>query len=87
MEAYKARTDAFGWHSIVIDGHNLDEINAAYNEATTITDKPVAILAKTDKGHGVSFLSGQPGWHGKALKPDEEVKALAAGKFSLEATK
>jgi transketolase len=76
MEAYKARAEAFGWHAIVIDGHDLTAINDAYNEAK-VTKKPVAILAKTDKGHGVSFLSGAPGWHGKALKPDEEVKALA----------
>jgi transketolase len=77
MEAYRARCEAFGWHAIVIDGHDLDAINAAYEEAKGVTGKPVAILAKTDKGHGVSFLSGAPGWHGKALKPDEEVKALA----------
>jgi transketolase len=85
MNAYKARFDAFGWHSIVIDGHDCAQINAAYAEAMKAT-RPVAILAKTDKGHGVSFTSGQPGWHGKAMKPEEAEKALAelgAKKFDM----
>jgi transketolase len=77
MTSYKARYEAFGWHTIVIDGHDLDAVDAAYKEAVAVTDKPVAILAKTDKGHGVSFLSGVAGWHGKALKPDEAEKAYA----------
>lgn len=76
MGAYKARFEAFGWQAIVIDGHDLNQIDAAYTEAKKAT-RPVAILAKTDKGHGVSFLSGAPGWHGKALKPEEAEKAYA----------
>jgi transketolase len=75
MEAYSRRFEAFGWHAIVINGHDFDQIHAAYNEARE-AKRPVAILAKTDKGHGVSFLSGQPGWHGKALKPDEAERAM-----------
>ena len=76
MAAYKARFEAFGWHAIVVDGHDVVAIDAAYAEAMT-ADKPVAILAKTDKGHGVSFTSGVAGWHGKAMKPEEAEKALA----------
>ena len=76
MDAYKARFEAFGWHAIVVDGHDVEAIARAYAEAMTAT-KPVGILAKTDKGHGVSFMSGQPGWHGKALKPEEAEKAIA----------
>lgn len=76
MAAYKARFEAFGWHAIVVDGHDLTALDAAFVEAMT-SDKPVGILAETDKGHGVSFTSGIPGWHGKAMKPEEAEKALA----------
>lgn len=76
LDAYRARVEAFGWHAIVLDGHDVAAIDTAYSEAKAVTGKPVAILAKTDKGHGVSFLSGAPNWHGKALKPEEAQKAL-----------
>lgn len=76
MDAYKARFEAFGWHAIVVDGHDVEAIAAAYEEAMTST-KPVGILARTEKGYGVSFTSGMPGWHGKAMKPEEQEKALA----------
>lgn len=76
VEKYKARAEAFGLHAIVIDGHDCEAIDRAYTEAKA-SNKPVCIVAKTDKGHGVSFLSGVPGWHGKALSKDEAEKALA----------
>ncbi len=76
MEAYKARFEAFGWHGIIVDGHDVAAVDAAFAEAMTAT-KPVGILAKTDKGHGVSFTSGQPGWHGKAMNKEQETQALA----------
>ena len=75
-EKYAARAEAFGWKAIVIDGHDLTAIDAAYTEAAA-SDKPVLIVAKTEKGHGVSFLANHDGWHGKALKPDEAEKAYA----------
>src|SRR5262249_20213601 len=68
---------AFGWHTIVIDGQDVNAINAAYQEALGVTGKPTCIVAKTEKGAGVSFLANKEGWHGKALKPDEAEKALA----------
>ncbi|MBC8103397.1 MAG: transketolase [Cytophagales bacterium] len=74
-EFYAARAQAFGWHTIVIDGHDVRAIHDAYTEARA-ADKPVLIVAKTEKGHGVSFTADQPGWHGKAMKPDEQEKAL-----------
>jgi transketolase len=77
MDAYAARATAFGWKALVVDGHDVSAIDAAYAEAVSHTGSPVCILAKTFKGHGVSFLDGTPGWHGKALKPDEAEKALA----------
>ena len=75
-EKYAARAEAFGWKAIVIDGHDFSAIDAAYAEAAA-SDKPVFIVAKTEKGHGVSFTANKEGWHGKAMKPDEEEKALA----------
>lgn len=66
--------EAFGWHTIVIDGHDFYQIEAALNEAEK-TDKPVAIIAKTVKGKGVSFMENQVSWHGSA--PNDELAAKA----------
>lgn len=74
--AYAARGKAFGWHPIEIDGHNLEEIDRAYQEALTQTDKPTLIVAKTVKGSGVSFLANKEGWHGKALNEDQAKQAI-----------
>ena len=73
-ERYAARAEAFGWHSIIIDGHDCEAIDAAYQEAKD-AGRPVLIVAKTEKGHGVSFTANVEGWHGKAMKPDEAEKA------------
>ncbi len=73
---YAARFKAFGCHVIEIDGHDLAAIDAAYTEALAQTDKPVAIVAKTEKGHGVSFLANKEGWHGKALSEEQAADAL-----------
>jgi transketolase len=62
--------EAFGFEVIVIDGHDFDQIEAAVEKAKTITGKPVAIIAKTVKGKGVSFMEGKASWHGSA--PNEE---------------
>ena len=61
---------AFGFNVIVIDGHNFEEIFAAFDAARACEGKPTAIIAKTHKGQGVSFMADQAGWHGKA--PNEE---------------
>ena len=74
--AYAARARAFGWHAIEIDGHSVSAVDAAYQQAIA-QDKPTCIIAKTEKGHGVSFLANKDNWHGKALNKDEEAKALA----------
>ena len=68
---------AFGFHVICIDGNNMEQIKNAFNEAKTIKDKPVAIIAKTVKGKGVSFMENQVGWHGKAPNDEEFEKAMA----------
>ena len=67
--------EAFGWHVITIDGHSFEEIENALKEAETV-DKPVAIIAKTVKGKGVSFMENVVGWHGKAPNKEEYIKAM-----------
>lgn len=64
---------AFGWNVFVIDGHSFEEIFDAFDKARTYKGKPTAIIAKTHKGRGVSFMEDNPGWHGKAPS-DEEAK-------------
>src|ERR1700730_18256274 len=75
-EAYAARARAFGWNAIVIDGHNYDEINKAFAQTAQANGAPTAIVAKTVKGKGVSFLENAEGWHGKALNKQQEEQAL-----------
>lgn len=65
----------FGFHVINIDGHDYKQIINAFEEAKKVKDKPTAIIAKTIKGKGVSFMENQAGWHGKA--PNEEQLAQA----------
>ena len=65
--------EAFNFHVINIDGHDFDAIDAAFKEAREIKGQPTAIIAKTVKGKGVSFMENQVGWHGKAPN-DEEYK-------------
>lgn len=60
---------SFGWHVIMIDGHDYEQIVKAFEEAEQVKGKPAMIIAKTTKGKGVSFMEDQPGWHGKA--PDD----------------
>ena len=74
-DLFAQRAQAFGWHSIEIDGHDVTSIDAAYTEASA-ADKPTLIIARTEKGHGVSFLANQEGWHGKAVPADKEGAAI-----------
>ena len=78
LEAYASRWRAFGWHAIAVDGHDLDAILAALNEARATKGRPTMIVAGTLKGKGVSLVEDKPGWHGKPLKKGQEAdKALA----------
>jgi transketolase len=76
LDAYAARARSFGWHAIEVDGHDVGAIDTAYAEAEG-ADRPALVIAKTEKGHGVSFLANREGWHGKALSPEEAETAIA----------
>jgi transketolase len=75
LSSYSDRLRAFGWHAIEIDGHDVEQIDAAYREAQTTTGKPTAVVAKTLKGKGYSKVEDQNGWHGKAVA-EEAVEEL-----------
>jgi transketolase len=76
LSVYKNRIAAFGWETIVIDGHHMPQIRTAFEQAVRSVDRPVMIIARTLKGKGVSFIEDKNGWHGKALKKDELARAL-----------
>lgn len=67
---------AFGWYVITMDGHDFDDIDRAFTEAEKITDKPVAIIQKSVKGKGVSFMENQVGWHGTAPNKEQYEQAM-----------
>ncbi len=74
--AYEARAKAFGWNAIVIDGHNYDEINSAFAQASKPNGAPTVIIAKTIKGKGFSEVENKNGWHGKAFSKEQEERAI-----------
>ena len=76
MDAYAARWSAFGWHTLVVDGHDLAALLDALDEAAATAGRPTMILARTLKGKGISFVEGRDGWHGKPLKGEDLVRAL-----------
>ena len=76
---------AFGFHVINIDGHDFDQIEAALNEARTVKGKPTAIIAKTTKGKGVSFMENQASWHGTAPNDEQYQTAMAQLQEQLNA--
>ena len=78
METHATRWRAFGWHAIVIDGHDMSAILEALEQARSTRGRPTMILARTLKGKGVSMMEGKGGWHGKALKKGAESDAAVA---------
>lgn len=77
------KLEAFGFHVIAIDGHDFDAIEAAFEEAKNIKGKPTAIIAKTVKGKGVSFMENQVGWHGSAPNDEQYAQAVAEIKATM----
>ena len=76
LDSYADRARAFGWHAIEIDGHDVEAIDGAYEEATG-AGKPTVVVARTIKGKGVKAVENKEGWHGKALdNPDEAIEEL-----------
>lgn len=73
--------EAFGWHTVTINGNDFDEIESALNMAKTV-DKPVAIIAKTVKGKGVSYMENAVGWHGSA--PNDEQYEIAMNELKAQ---
>ncbi len=76
LDAYAKRISSFGWRTILLDGHSIPEILAAYGEALHGADQPVMLIGKTIKGKGVSFIENKDGWHGKPLKKEECDRAI-----------
>lgn len=76
LDMYRSRFEAFGWGTIVIDGHNWSEIDAAYEKAICYKAGPSVILAKTIKGKGIPLWEDKNGWHNKMLPEDDFEKAL-----------
>ncbi len=74
-DLFARRAQAYGWRTIEIDGHDVAAIDAAYSEAIA-TDGPTMIVARTEKGHGVSFVANHEGWHGKAMSPEQAAQAI-----------
>ena len=80
---FDSKLKAFGFYVIMIDGHDFDQIAAALAEAKTIKGQPTAIIAKTTKGKGVSFMENQVGWHGSAPNDEQYATAVAEIKATM----
>ena len=74
---------AFGFHTVAIDGHDFEQIEAAFENAKATKGKPTAIVMKTTKGKNVSFMENNAGWHGKAPNDAEYAQAMAELKAQL----
>jgi len=77
LEIYKARWEAFGWQVLIVDGHNIPDLIAAFETANRVSDRPTIVLARTLKGKGLTGIEGLEHWHGKALDKDTAAKVVA----------
>jgi transketolase len=77
VEPLAAKYGSFGWDVLRIDGHDMEQIVDALEQARAVRGRPVAVLADTAKGKGVSFMEDQAGWHGKVPNHEELMKGLA----------
>lgn len=72
----KAKFASFGWNVLTCDGHNVEELYEAFEEAKKVKGKPTMILAHTVKGKGVSFMEGKNAWHGKPIDDESFAQAM-----------
>ncbi|MEV5370777.1 transketolase [Streptomyces albogriseolus] len=86
LDAYARRFQAFGWHTVEVDGHDVDAVDRAYGEALSTRGQPTAILARTLKGKGVESVQDREGLHGKPLPEAEEAIAELGGRRDLRIT-
>ncbi len=86
IPGYAARAQAFGWHAIEVDGHDIDAIDAAYRDAVETTGRPAVILARTLKGKGVKAVENKNGFHGKPLPDPEGAIEELGGERHLRVT-
>jgi transketolase len=89
VDRYAERARAYGWHAIEIDGHDVEQIDAAYAEAAGTTGKPTVVIARTVKGKGVKAVENKEGWHGKPLDdPEAAIEELGGLRnITVEVTK
>ncbi|MGW7299099.1 transketolase [Streptomyces sp. NPDC054829] len=80
LDAYARRFAAFGWHTVEVDGHDVDAVDRAYGEARSTKGQPTVILARTLKGKGVASVEDREGLHGKPLKDADEAVAELGGR-------
>ena len=80
---YPEKLQAFGLHTILVDGHDIAALSAAFDEARATVGKPTAIICKTVKGKGVSFMENRVEWHGAAPKDAQYEEAIAELKSQL----
>lgn len=78
LDVYKARAEAFGWNTYVVDGHDIESLCKAFWDASQVKGKPTCIVAKTFKGQGIPGIVDQENWHGKPIgaKSEEAIKAI-----------
>jgi transketolase len=77
LDVYAARAEAFGWHAIEVDGHDVEAIDDAFARAVSTTGKPTVVVARTKKGKGVAAVENRNGFHGKPLDdPDAAIAEL-----------
>jgi transketolase len=87
LASYTRRLEAFGWHALEIDGHDIEAIDAAYRKAEATTRRPTAIVARTVKGKGYSKVENENGWHGKAIAADAIDELGGVRKLKVDVAK
>ncbi|GAA3210871.1 hypothetical protein GCM10020256_09300 [Streptomyces thermocoprophilus] len=83
LDAYARRFQAFGWHTVEVDGHDVDAVDRAFAEARSTAGQPTAIIARTLKGKGVHSVEDREGLHGKPLPEAEDAVAELGGERTL----